>query len=99
FPAASNILSQYKNLFHHFVHQQGRREAKTFWAGCGAIRRSVFEEVGGFSTAYGRPCIEDIELGSRLVRAGRRIVLDKSIQARHLKRWSLWSVIKSDVLD
>ena len=23
-PQAGNILSQYKNLFHHFVHQQGR---------------------------------------------------------------------------
>ena len=38
-PAASNFLSQYKNLFHHYVHQTGDGEIRTFWSGCGAIRR------------------------------------------------------------
>ncbi|HEX8923043.1 MAG TPA: glycosyltransferase family A protein, partial [Pyrinomonadaceae bacterium] len=37
-PAATNFVSQYKNLFHHFVHQQGHERAETFWAGCGAVR-------------------------------------------------------------
>ncbi|MBA2340078.1 MAG: glycosyltransferase family 2 protein, partial [Pyrinomonadaceae bacterium] len=40
-PAEKNFLSQYKNLYHHFVHQQSSSEAVTFWAGCGAIRREV----------------------------------------------------------
>ena len=47
-PAAENFLSQYKNLFHHYVHQQSNRRASTFWAGCGAVRRDVFLCVGGF---------------------------------------------------
>jgi GT2 family glycosyltransferase len=98
-PGATNFLSQYKNLFHHFVHQQGSAEASTFWSGCGAIKRSVFLEMGGFDERYGRPCIEDIELGARLRRAGRRIVLRKEIQASHLKRWTLPGIIKSDVWD
>src|SRR5687767_14377667 len=41
-PAEENFISQYKNLFHHFVHQQSSIEANTFWAGCGAIRRDKF---------------------------------------------------------
>ncbi len=41
-PAAPNFLSQYKNLFHHFVHQQGSAEASTFWSGCGAILWPTF---------------------------------------------------------
>src|SRR5262249_45874283 len=41
-PTARNMLSQYKNLFHHYVHQDSREQATTFWSGCGAIRRSVF---------------------------------------------------------
>jgi glycosyltransferase involved in cell wall biosynthesis len=98
-PGASNFLSQYKNLFHHFVHQQGSAEASTFWSGCGAIKRSVFLELGGFDTSYARPCIEDIELGARLRRAGRRIALRKEIQATHLKRWTLPGIVKSDVWD
>lgn len=98
-PQARNFISQYKNLFHHFVHQQGREEASTFWSGCGAIKRAVFLEMGGFDASYGRPCIEDIELGARLRRAGRKILLNKNVQVTHLKRWTLGSLIKSDVFD
>ena len=93
------MLSQYKNLFHHFVHQDGREQATTFWSGCGAVRRSVFLELGGFSGSYKRPSIEDIELGMRLHHAGHQIKLNKRIQVTHLKRWTLWSIIKTDVLD
>ncbi len=98
-PTAGNVLSQYKNLFHHFVHQDSREEATTFWSGCGAIRRAVFTKMGGFSARYSRPSIEDIELGRRLHAAGHRIMLNKRIQVTHLKRWTLWSIVKTDLLD
>lgn len=97
-PAAKGIVSQYRNLLHHFVHQHGNREASTFWAGCGAMRRPVFEAVGGFDVErFPFPSIEDIELGFRVRRAGHRILLDKQLQGKHLKRWTLTSVIKTDV--
>ena len=32
-PAEKNFLSQYKNLQHHFVHQNSSPEASTFWSG------------------------------------------------------------------
>jgi glycosyltransferase involved in cell wall biosynthesis len=99
YPRAYNILSQYRNLFHHFVHQQGRSSATTFWSGCGAIKRSVFLEMGGFDASYGRPCIEDIELGARLHKKGCQILLRKDIQVTHLKKWTLWSMFKADVKD
>ena len=98
-PGAGNFFSQYKNLFHHYVHQQGLEEASTFWSGCGAVKRSVFLELGGFSADYGRPSIEDIELGARLKRAGHRIVLRKEIQVTHLKKWTLRGIVASDVWD
>ncbi len=63
-PGEGNFHSQFKNLFHHFVHQRGSAEASTFWVACGAIRRDVFLEFGGFNQTYGRPSIEDIELAS-----------------------------------
>src|SRR5262249_2354304 len=72
----------------------------TFWAGCGAIRRELFLAAGGFAaSSYARPSIEDIELGVRLTRAGRRVVLRPEIQATHLKAWTLWTVLVSDVAD
>jgi glycosyltransferase involved in cell wall biosynthesis len=72
-PPGSGLASQYKNLLHHYVHQHGHRESSTFWTGCGAIRRDVFRDIGGFDEHYMRPSIEDIDLGARLRRAGRRV--------------------------
>jgi glycosyltransferase involved in cell wall biosynthesis len=97
-PAEKNFISQYKNLFHRFVHQQARSEAETFWAGCGAIRRDVFLAVNGFDAErYPRPAIEDIELGYRMRAQGHRILLDKQLQAKHLKRWTLKSMLHADI--
>lgn len=96
-PAVQNFLSQYKNLLHHYVHQTSCEDASTFWGACGAIRRDVFLAVGGFDDQqYERPSIEDIELGYRLKRAGYRIRLVKGLQVKHLKRWSAFSLIKTD---
>lgn len=95
-PAESNFLSQYKNLFHHYVHQKGQREASTFWGACGAIRRDIFLEIGGFDEKYRRPSIEDIELGYRLKKTGHQIQLRKDIYVKHLKRWSIGSMLKAD---
>jgi GT2 family glycosyltransferase len=97
-PAAPNFLSQYKNLFHHYVHQHGRAEAATFWAGCGAVRRNVFLALGGFDEGYRQPSIEDIELGYRLRRAGHRIRLLPAAQVKHLKWWTAGSLLRADVL-
>jgi GT2 family glycosyltransferase len=96
-PAARGLVSRYRNLLHHFVHQQSAGEASTFWAGLGAIRREAFVESGGFhELGYPRPSIEDIELGMRLVAAGRRVVLDPELQGTHLKEWRLREVLETD---
>jgi len=97
-PAEKNFLSQYKNLQHHFVHQISNPEASTFWAGLGAVRREVFASIGGFdSEKFAVPSIEDIELGLRLKSAGYRILLDRNIQAKHLKKWTATSLVKTEI--
>lgn len=99
-PGEANFLSQYKNLFHHYVHQHSGEQAASFWSGCGAMRREVFLRHGGFDVdLYQRPCIEDIELGYRVTRAGGRIRLLKTLQVQHLKRWTVRSLLRSDILD
>jgi glycosyltransferase involved in cell wall biosynthesis len=94
-PHHPQLVSQFRNLLHHYTHQRGREEASTFWTGCGAIRREWFERVGGFRpTVIG---IEDVDLGLRVKAAGGRIRLAPSIQAQHRKRWTLFSMIRTDV--
>jgi glycosyltransferase involved in cell wall biosynthesis len=97
-PAENNFLSQYRNLYHHFVHQHASTEATTFWAGCGAIYRDIFLAVGGFDqNRYREPAIEDIELGYRLKRKGYHILLNKALQVKHLKLWKLGSLLRVDI--
>ncbi len=96
-PGDPGFVSQYKNLLHHYVHQHGAEAASTFWSGCGAIRRELFLDHGGFSSRYALPSIEDIELGAALTLAGQRIRLDKGLQVKHLKRWTLASLLQSDI--
>ena len=98
-PPHRNWVSLYKNLQHHFVHHQSQGEASSFWTGIGAIHRDVFLRLGGFASSYSRPSIEDIELGVRLKTYGYRIRLCPDVQVTHLKRWSLHSLLRTDILD
>jgi cellulose synthase/poly-beta-1,6-N-acetylglucosamine synthase-like glycosyltransferase len=98
-PAEAGFMSRYKNLSHSYVHQQARGEARTFWAGLGAVRAAAFRAVGGFNEGIRRPSVEDIELGYRLVAAGHQIGVEPSARGCHLKRWTLWGSVVSDVRD
>lgn len=97
-PVAATFLSKYRNLLHHYTHQRALEDAVTFWGACGAIRRHVFAEVGGFDERYEKPCVEDIELGYRLSNAGHRIRLRKDLQVKHLKKWSAIEMVRTDVM-
>ncbi len=96
-PGATNFLSQYKNLFHHYTHQTASDSASTFWGACGAIRPEVFWAVGGFDERYRYPSVEDIELGYRLKRAGYSIQLCKDVQVKHLKNWRVGSLLRAEI--
>ena len=98
-PPAPGVVSQYRNLLHHYHHHRGAGDAETFWAGLGAVRTGVFRQLDGFDQRrYTRPQIEDIELGRRIRRAGYRIVLDPAVGGAHLKRWTLGQIFRTDLL-
>jgi glycosyltransferase involved in cell wall biosynthesis len=97
-PLYPTLVSQYRNLLHHFVHQTSRQNAATFWAGCGAIRKRSFEMAGGFDAErYRGAMIEDIELGHRMRALGMQIRLQPSIQVKHLKQWTLLGMVRADI--
>lgn len=99
-PLAQNLVSQYKNLLHHYIHQTSSAAAQTFWTGCGAINRDRFLALGGFAAQrYPRASIEDIELGYRLMGKNGRIHLAKEVQVKHLKRWTFLTLLQSDIRD
>ena len=93
-PAAPGVVSAFRNLLHHHVHQESPGPAKTFWTGLGAVRREAFESAGGFDE--GIAFMEDVDLGMRLAAAGARIELEPRIQGTHLKSWSVWGMVRTD---
>ena len=95
-PSASSTVSRFKNLAHHHFHQRSSADAITFWGACGLVRRDRFLAAGGFNEY--RFSIEDVELGYELVAQGDRIILDPDLQVKHLKKWTLRSMIITDVM-
>jgi GT2 family glycosyltransferase len=96
-PPDPGFFSGYMNLRHHYIHSTAPRERVGFWAGCGAVRRDAFLRAGAFDAErYDTPQIEDIELGTRLARLGAT-KLDPDLRVTHLKRWTLRSVVETDV--
>jgi hypothetical protein len=99
-PPDAGFFSQYRNLLHHYTHQRNGGDVETFWAGAGAIRRQVFDEAGMYDEwHFARPQIEDIELGGRIRQLGVRILLVPDIQVTHLKRWTFYGVVRTDLRD
>ena len=96
-PADPSLVSRFKNLMHAYIHKSSKPGASTFWCGCGAVRRDIFFEHGGFDESYSRPMIEDIEFGVRLFQSGHSIALDSKIQCKHLKTWTLWKLVHTDI--
>ncbi len=89
------FFSRFKNYQHHFTHQNADPVQISFWSGCGAITRRAFENLNGFDVSIRG--IEDIEFGYALTQRGYTVKLVKSMRVEHLKRYTLVSLIKSDL--
>lgn len=96
-PLHTSLVSSYKNLSHHHVHQEAGSRVKTFWCGLGVVDRILFIESGGLSESYRHPSIEDVELGMRLARRNVEIFLFPHLQVKHLKKWSLRNWLFTDL--
>ena len=95
-PECPSPVSRFRNLLHRHIHVEAEGEAVTFWTGCGAIRRDSFHSVGGFDC--NQRMMEDVKLGLELHARGERIWLDPEIQGKHLKRWTLSSMFRTDMI-
>ena len=77
-PTPNWVQTQYDGL-----RTRPIRREDTTWLGTGnlAVRRSVFEKIGGFNTSL--VACEDVDLCNRITGAGYRIVADPDLRSIH----------------
>ena len=77
-PTPNWVQQQYDGL-----RSRPTRREDTVWLGSGnlAVKRSVFERVGGFNTSL--IACEDVDLCNRIITAGYRIVADPDLRSIH----------------
>jgi GT2 family glycosyltransferase len=90
---APNFASQYWNLLVCFGEQRYAGESAQFAPGCGAVRRSAFLAAGMYDEwRFVTGCLESVELGERMLRAGKDVVQVSDLRVMHLRRRDIRSV-------
>ena len=90
---APNFVSQYWNLLLSFGEQRHSGRCAQFAPGCGVVRRAAFLSAGMYDEwRFDSACMEGVELGERLLGAGRSAILSSEVKVTHLKQWSVVSV-------
>ena len=95
-PADKNFCSVYHNLFTVYHHQLSESQIKWFWGAMSAIRKEVFEQVGGFPENFPGASAEDIELGFRITKAGYKIFYLPELKGVHAHYFTLRSMLSND---
>lgn len=80
-PANPSFFANYKALL-TTCWFQGLSEYNSFETACGSIRKSVFQELGGFDESFKGADVEDYEFGYRL-RQKYKLSMDTHLQVRH----------------
>jgi hypothetical protein len=90
---APNFVSQYWNLLIRFGEQIHCGRCAQFGSGCGVVRRSAFLSAGMYDEwRFATASMEGVELGERLLRKGREVLLSPDVTVTHLKEWNLGTV-------
>ncbi|MBM3319856.1 MAG: glycosyltransferase family 2 protein [Candidatus Eisenbacteria bacterium] len=91
-----NAASVYKNYWLHYTYKKRAERLAVLYSSAVAIRREPFEQAGGFDPNYRTPNIEDSDLGKRLTDAGCRIAVVPEMEFRHIKRYDLSGMFRTD---
>ncbi|MFM8268822.1 MAG: glycosyltransferase family 2 protein [Pseudomonadota bacterium] len=92
-----NSASNIKNLWMRFTYLTCPQEGVgLFYTSIAAIRKNVFETVGGFDNHYSGASLEDTEFGQRVWQQGYRIRIDPQLSVTHVKHYTWSSILKTD---
>ncbi len=82
-PLNKGFVPRYMALF-EYIHLIGTRDNKVsvFAPRCGAIKKSFFENIGGYNEAYKGADVEDFELARRINKTDS-IILNRNMIVKH----------------
>jgi glycosyltransferase involved in cell wall biosynthesis len=93
-----NFAQSYKQLY--ISHIYSRRKGyidNEFWTALGAIRTSIYRQLGGFNSVFRGARGEDIELGIRLTRTHYRILQVPDAVGQHLHAFNFATLLRNDL--
>jgi len=92
-----NPSSQYKAMYNHYSFSCNKSKfIPTIASYCSAVKKKVFDKIGGFDANMIKSYSEDDEFGYRLVAHNYKIYFDKSIEVEHLAYFSMKKTLKRD---
>ena len=112
-PADDRFFSAFQSAFIHYFESRGGESPDYIATHAMALYARTFKASRRFAEDY-LPILEDVDFSHRLRRTGHRLVMDSSIQVRHLfdysllesigngfrkaKYWTIYSVHNRDLL-
>jgi len=95
---SDNLWTFFKTAWIRFSYLGATEQATWFFTAVGALRREAWERCGPFRDDFSiKTGGGDIDYGRRLLACGLTIRLDKMLEVRHLKRFSLLSLLHNDL--
>ncbi|MDC0335581.1 glycosyltransferase family 2 protein [Pseudodesulfovibrio sp.] len=90
------VVSDYKNL--DLVYRGASSEELKKYAAsyCISLYKNTYLEAGGFDETLTGATAEDIDFGLRVCKGERLVFNDRSIAVDHLKRYSLWGMLRTN---
>ncbi len=88
-----NFASVYKNLYMHYYFGLLPKEVNFLYGSFFAIRKTAYKKIPHSSQVK---IADDTSLGQALIYENFTIHLNKNLMVNHLKRFTLWSLIKND---
>lgn len=91
----ASFFSIFKNEYMNYIFKKQPRDSRFLYGSLWAIRKECLIEFEPLQALFGG-LVSDSELGLLLKRAGRKIVLDHSLEVIHLKEYNLPRLLKND---
>lgn len=90
-----NYASVFKNLYIHYTYKTTSPRTSCFYSSIAAVKKEIFEEIGGFDECFGKTVCEDFDFGLRITSKYTLHVLP-DLEAEHVRYYTFLGVLKSN---